>query len=99
MNFFTELKNRWNQDSPIFHQKLQQFGNWLLVTSIALSGIPTAMEQANLAQFDLTLLVRISSYMFLASVVIKAVAGTAVKNPDYSKLDQPQPKQDPNKLE
>lgn len=90
MNFFVELKNRWNSESPKFHKILQKIGNRLTLIGVALVGIPAAYEAAlpNGADINLKTFVLIASYIFLSGLIITAVAGTAVKNPDYETLDK-----------
>lgn len=89
MNFFTELKNRLTLEAPKFHQKLIGFGKWLLATAIALTALPSGYEVLfPNAGIDLTLLIKISSYMGLAGLLISLVAGTAVKDPDYKTIDK-----------
>jgi len=89
MNFFTELKNRFTLEAPKFHKKLIAFGKWLLAVAIALTAFPAGYEALfPNSGIDLSLLAKISSYMGLAGLLISTVAGTAVKDPDYSTLDK-----------
>lgn len=92
MKFLTELSNRWSANSPLFFKKLISFGAWLTATGIGLIGVPAALEQIipKTANFDLSLLGTISSYMILAGLVISVVAKLPVKDPDYNKLDKKQ---------
>jgi energy-converting hydrogenase Eha subunit G len=83
MNFFLELKKRWNQESPAFHQKLISFGKWLLGTAVALTALPSAYQLLfPNAGIELTILVKVSGQMGLIGLIISTVAGTAVKNPE-----------------
>lgn len=89
MKFFIELKNRITLEAPLFHQKLISFGKWLLAVAIALTALPAGYETLfPNAGIDLSLLARVSSYMGLAGLLISIVAGTAVKDADYSTLDK-----------
>lgn len=92
MNFFTELSNRWTANSPRFFKKLISFGAWLTATGAALVGVPAAAEQIipETANFNLSLLGTISSYMVLAGLIISIVAKLPVKDPDYENLDKKQ---------
>lgn len=89
MNFLTELFNRFQLEAPKFHKKLIAFGKWLLTVAVALTALPAGYEQLfPNSGIDLSLLLKISSYLGLAGLLISIVAGTAVKNPDYSTLDK-----------
>lgn len=90
MNFFTELSNRWTANSPNFFKKLISFGAWLTATGIGLIGVPAALQQIipKTANFDLSLLGTISSYMVLAGLIVSVIAKLPVKDPDYTTLDQ-----------
>jgi len=87
MNFFTELTKRWKQDSPPFFEKMQKLGIWLIATGLALIGVPALMNSLIPdANFDLSLLVKIASYMVLSGAIIKIVAGSTVI--DTTKLNK-----------
>lgn len=79
MKFLTELITRWQQDSPPFFIKMQQIGVWLMVTGGGLAGIPAAFNAVMpSANFDLSLLFKIATYMVLSGFIIKIVARTPV---------------------
>lgn len=83
LNFFTELKNRWNKNSPLFFQKLTKFGAWLTglsVTFIGLSAIPGVTIPEIVPQ--------IAGYLATAGAVTTLVAKLPVKDPDYNTLDK-----------
>lgn len=89
MNFFTELFNRFKLEAPKFHKKLIAFGKWLLAVAAALALLPAGYEHLfPNSGIDLSSFIKISSYIGLAGFIISTVAGTAVKDPDYSTLDQ-----------
>lgn len=90
INFWTEWSNRWTANSPIFFKKLISLGAWLTATGIGLIGVPAGLEQIipDTANFDLSLLAKIASYMVLAGLIISVVAKLPVKDPDYSQLDK-----------
>ena len=94
MNFFQELKNRAALESPKFFKKVQAVGVWLLAVGLALVGLPAGFEAVvPTANIDLSILLKVSSYMVLAGMIIKIIAGLPVINPDYPTLDK---KQDEN---
>lgn len=83
LNFFTELKNRWNENSPIFFQKLTKFGAWLTgasVTLIGISAIPGVIIPGIIPQ--------IAGYLATAGAVTTLIAKLPVKDPDYTTLDK-----------
>jgi len=89
MNFLTELFNRFELEAPKFHKKLIAFGKWLLGLAVSLTALPAGYELLfPNSGIDLSLLIKISSYLGLAGFLISTVAGTAVKDPDYSTLDK-----------
>lgn len=89
-SFWTELKNRWAKDSPLFFQKIQQWSTALLTLATGLIAIPAALNGMGATEIDLSLMVRISSYVFVAASVAKLVAGTTVKDPNYKTLNKPE---------
>lgn len=81
MGFYQELLRRWTLESPCFHKKIIESGKWLLATSIALTALPAGYEVLfPNAGIDLAVLIKISSYMGLAGLIISIVAGTTVKD-------------------
>jgi len=87
MNFFTELTKRWSADSPAFFKKLMTFGTWLVSTGVALTAVPATLEEMipKEVNFDLSLLVTISSYMVLSGVILSIVAKLPADDPEQLK--------------
>lgn len=78
MNFFTELSNRWTENSPKFFKKLQYIGLYLASVGGGLTTIPSVPEK----------LAEIGGYLLTAGAVLAFVAKLPVKDPDYSSLDK-----------
>lgn len=83
LNFFTELKNRWKSESPIFFKKLQAYGAWATGVSVSLIGL-AEIPGVSLPE----LLPQIAGYFAAAGAVMTLVSKLAVKDPDYSTLDK-----------
>lgn len=83
INFFTELKNRWTEHSPVFFKKLMAFGAWLTgasVTLIGLAAIPGVAIPDIVPQ--------IAGYLATAGAVTTLISKLPVKDPDYNTLDK-----------
>ena len=78
MNFFTELSNRWTENSPKFFKKLQYIGLYLASVGGGLTAIPGVPEKLS----------QIGGYLLTAGAVIAVIAKLPVKDPDYSSLDK-----------
>lgn len=92
MNFWKELLTRWTLNTTTFHKKLRGWGIKILSTGSALILVPatfnTTMDALGVKldqEFDLSLLVKIASYIILAGIIISAVASTAVSDPEEIK--------------
>lgn len=86
MNFFTETLIRLKAESPSYFNKARKMGDWLSATGIGLVGVPAAIEQiAPQFDFDLSLLIKIASYMILAGIIINRMAKLPVSDPDVLK--------------
>lgn len=89
MNFFTELKNRITLESPKFFKQWQKVGAWLYKAGFALIGVPAGFQAlVPDANIDLSLLLKIASYMVLAGLIIRGMAALPVQNTDYPTLDK-----------
>lgn len=88
INFWTELSNRWSKTSPVFFKKFQAFGAWCTATGGALIGVPAALNATVETTIDLSVMLRIASYLVLAGLVISAMSKLPVKDPDYTTLDK-----------
>ena len=83
LNFFTELKNRWTQNSPLFFQKLSKFGAALTAASLSLVGL------AEIPGITLPEIVpQIAGYLATAGAAVTLVSKLPVKDPDYTTLDK-----------
>lgn len=87
MDFFTELSKRWTANSPTFFKKLIKFGAWLTATGLGLIAVPAGLEEIipKEVNFDLSLLLKIASYMVLSGLIISVVAKLPADNPDEIK--------------
>lgn len=83
INFWVELKNRWNAERPLFFDKIVKFSKWSASTSAAIAAIGV-IPVLGLPE----LLPIIAGILSLMSVISGAIANLAVKDPDYSTLDQ-----------
>jgi hypothetical protein len=83
INFWIELKNRWNAESPIFFIKLQNFGLWC-------TGVSTTVATLGVIPFFglPELLPKIAAAFAIAGALIGAVAKLGVKHPNYDTLDK-----------
>lgn len=83
INFWVELKNRWNKEKPIFFVKLQNFGLWCSGVSTTIIGLGV------IPFFGLPeLLPKIAAGFALVGATIAAFSQLVVKGPDYATLDQ-----------
>ena len=86
MNFVKETLVRLKAESPSYFKKVRLFADWLTATGLGLVGVPAAIEQmAPQFDFDLSLLMRIASYMIVAGIVIKVFGKLPVSDPEVLK--------------
>lgn len=85
MKFLTELSARWTASAPTFFKKIQSLGNWLTASGLGLIGVPAAANTMIGTDIDLSLMVKIASYMIVAGLAITAVAKLPVRDTDQIK--------------
>jgi hypothetical protein len=83
LNFFTELKNRWTEHSPLFFKKLMKFGAWLTALSLSLVGLG-AIHGVAIPD----IVPQIAGYLATAGAVTTFISKLPVKDPDYETLDK-----------